>query len=163
MGDLTASSPNELVAIDCAGPLSRTAQGHTHVVLMIDHFSKFIEVCAVTQPTGVIITDCLLQYWILRYGPPNRLLSDNGSEFRNADIKEKLCKTYGIDKLYITPLHPQGNGVVERMMRPMKTTLTVFMSTESSRDWDLEIPSFVYAYNTTIHATTGEVPKTKLY
>jgi len=158
LGDLTASSPNELVAIDCAGPLRVTSQGNTHVVVMVDHFLKFIEVCAVTQPTGAIILECLLQRWILRYGPPTRLLSDNGSEFQNSDVKDKLCKTFGIDKIYITPLHPQGNGVVERMMRPMKTALTVFMTTESSRNWDETLASFAYAYNTTMHATTGEVP-----
>jgi len=158
MGNLTASSPNELVAVDCTGPLSRTEQGHTHIVVIIDHFSKFVEVCAVTQPTGEIIMDCLLQYWILRYGPPVRLLSDNGPEFQNMDVKEKLCKTYGIDKIFITPLHPQGNGVVERIMRPLKTALTVFMTTESSREWELALRTFAYAYNTTVHAATGEVP-----
>ena len=119
--------------------------------------------CATPQPTGEIIATCLLQRWILRYGPPQRLLSDNGSEFQNCDVKAKLCSTYGVDKVFITPLHPQGNGVVERMMRPMKTALTVFMTHESTREWDLTLSAFAYAYNTTMHATTGEIPTTKLY
>ena len=136
MGSLIASSPNDLVAIDCAGPLRRTSKGHTHVIVMIDHFSKFVEVIPSVQPTGALIMQSLLQLWILRYGPPSRLLSDNGPEFQNVDVREKLCETFGINKVYITPLHPQGNGVVERMMRPVKTALTVFMSVQSSREWD---------------------------
>ena len=158
MEHVIASSPNELVAIDCAGPLRRTSRGHTHVSVMIDHFSNFVEVIPSIQPTGALIMQSLLQLWILRYGPPNRLLSDNGPEFQNVDVREKLCDTYGINKVFITPLHPQGNGVVERMMRPVKTALTVFMSVQSSREWDEALPTFAYAYNTTMHATTGEVP-----
>jgi hypothetical protein len=158
MGSLITSAPNELVAIDCAGPLTRTSQGHTHIIVIIDHFSKFIEVAPTAQPTGAIIVDTLLHLWILRYGPPNRILSDNGPEFRNIDVQQKLCETFGIAKIYTTPLHPQGNGIVERMMRPLKTALAVFMSVEFSREWDKALPTFAYAYNTTLHATTGEVP-----
>jgi hypothetical protein len=40
----------------------------------------------------------------------------------------------------------------------MKTALTVFMTHESTREWDLTLSAFAYAYNTTMHATTGEIP-----
>ena len=90
LGSLTTSTPNEVVAIDCAGPLQPTKQGFTHVIVMIDHFSKFIEVTATTQPTGAIIAECLLQQWIRRYGPPNWILSDNGPELQNWEVRDKL-------------------------------------------------------------------------
>ena len=100
LGSLLTFAPNELVAIDCAGPLIRTSQGHTHVLVIIDHFSKFVEVAPITQPTGTIIVDRLLHLWILRYGPPNRFLSDNGPAFQNTDVKQTLCETFGITKVY---------------------------------------------------------------
>jgi transposase InsO family protein len=46
------------------------------------------------------------------------ILSDNGTEFRNASFNE-FCLEYGIDQQFSTPRVPQQNGVIERKNRTL--------------------------------------------
>lgn len=42
-------------------------------------------------------------------GCPSYLLSDCGTQFKDAQFKER-CRNLGIRKIYASPYHPQGNG-----------------------------------------------------
>ena len=97
------------------------------------------------------------EVWILPYGPMATLLTDNGSEFHNQQLLQGLCTTLGITKHFITAQHPQGDGVVERFMRTIKNLLTV-QSGDPMINWDSHLQSLVYAYNTSLHSATGEIP-----
>ena len=156
-GHLESAWPNDLVVVDCAGPLPETSQGNKYLVLIQDHFTKFAEVACVPAITARMISQVLLNRWIWRYGPMRRLLSDNGPEFDNELLVKGLCDMCGVQKIFTTPYHPQSNGMAERLVRTVKTLLTARMETTPG-EWDERVATIVFAYNNTIHSDTGEVP-----
>ena len=156
-GALRSVAPNDLVAIDCTGPLPRTKQGFTHIIVVIDHFTRYVELAPIPQPTAAVVVDAIYRLWIKRYGAPLRLLSDNGREFDNDLLNKGLCAIMGVKKLWITPHHPQGDAVVERFMRTMKVALTMYTNRHKN-DWDDHLDTIGYAYNTTMNDSIGELP-----
>ena len=47
------------------------------------------------------------------FGPSRKILSDNGTEFKN-DLFDRVAKELGIEhKVYSPPYHPQSNGRIE--------------------------------------------------
>ena len=149
--------PNDLVAIDCAGPLPASAHGNRYMVLMQDCFTKYIEVVCVPQLNAAIIAHAIFYEWIRRYGPMRRLLSDNGPEFQNELVIQGLCDLCGVSKVFTTAYHPQSNGTVERLVRTVKQLLVAQMDSLPG-SWDDRVPLISFAYNHTLHGETGEVP-----
>lgn len=158
LGQLQASIPNYLVAMDCAGPLRMATSGHTHILVITDHFTKFVELIPLGQPSAVGIVDAFVHTWALRYGPPQYLVTDNGPEFSNELLVEQMCRAFQITKVFSTAYHPEGNGMVERFMRTIKQMLLSFIE-KSPEDWAKYLPVLAYAYNTSLHDATGEVPQ----
>lgn len=98
---------------------------------------------------------CLWDNFIVHYGFPERLHSDQGRDFESRTIKE-LCEIGGIQKVRTTPYHPRGN-LVERFNR----TLLQMLGTLNDKDkthWRDSVKPFVHAYNCTKHETTEFSP-----
>ena len=51
-------------------------------------------------------------YIICRYGVPSSIITNNGGQFNNKDLKE-LCKKFKIMQHWSSIYYPQGNGQVE--------------------------------------------------
>ena len=73
-----------------------------------------------------------------RFGLPGELHSDQGREFESRVFKQ-CCELLGVKKTRTTPLHPQGDGMVERFNRTLVDELAKFCS-EDQQDWDLWLP-----------------------
>jgi len=84
------------------------------------------------------------------------LLSDNGTEFANVTLKT-ICVILATKKVFISPLHPQSNGQVERMMQTIKQLITSQI-TLYPLAWDAYLPRVQYIFNTSLHKTTAEIP-----
>ena len=63
----------------------------------------------------------------------------------------------GIKKSRTTAYHPQGDGQVERQNRTLQEIIANFVSANQS-DWDQWVDQAVFAYNTSVHASTGFSP-----
>ena len=85
----------------------------------------------------------------------NYLLTDNGKEFDNGDIRG-LCDKYGIKFVTTRPYHPQSNPT-ERSNRTIKGMIRIFVGIHH-RDWDKHLPAFRSAMNTATQSTTKVSP-----
>ena len=128
------------------------------LLVIIDHFTKFAEAipCAHDEGDAQTTAKLILNKWFARHGTPNRMQSDNATNF-TAEIAQELMKASQVTKVTSTPAHPRGNGLVELQNRTLLTLLRVYTS-RRMLDWDEHIDGVLGAYNSTRHATTGFSP-----
>jgi transposase InsO family protein len=98
--------------LDIVGPLRKTPGGYTHLLVVVDKFSKWIEACPITnlraEQAVSFFTDIIHQF-----GVPNSIITDNGSQFPGRKFLE-FCDDHHICVDWVAVAHPQTNGQVER-------------------------------------------------
>ena len=153
---LPTGSPGEVIAMDFFGPLPITNRKNRFILVIIDHFTRWVLVEPLRDAKAYSVTKTIIDRWIPTHGLPRIILSDNGPHFRSKTTTQ-LCEKLGIRNIFSTPYHPQGNGIVEAFMRPLKKILSVQVS-QVGNHWDLCCSAAGYAYNSTPHSTTGRSP-----
>jgi transposase InsO family protein len=88
--------------------LRKAPRGYTHLLVAIDKFSKSVEVRPITnlkvEQVVTFFTDI-----VYRFGVPNSIITDNGSQFTSRKFLE-LCDKYHIRVDWAVVAHPQTNG-----------------------------------------------------
>ena len=88
---------------------------HQHYLLIVDAYSKWIDIFHMGQTTTTKSTiKCLLRF-MSSHGIPTMLVLDNGPQFTASEFA-KFCQSNGIDKK-IPPYHPASNGQVEHIVQ----------------------------------------------
>ena len=110
----TASTylPWERWNIDLIGPLPVDVYGNTYIVVIIDCFSRFIMLYAVTDKKAESIAECLIHCMGI-FGAPYNLFSDNGGEFVN-EVIEALLSLVDIGQQLTIAYSHEENTIVER-------------------------------------------------
>ena len=152
----SSSSPFDFIATDIAGPLPTTSRGNSYIVVFVDLFTKWAEAFPIAHADASTVATLLVNNVALRFGPPSRLLSDQGSTYTGT-LARKVAELLKIKQIFTSAYHPQTNGQAERFNKTIKQMLLKFVDTNQS-DWDLFLASIVFAYNTMPHATTGVSP-----
>uniref|UniRef100_A0A3B3R4V1 Gypsy retrotransposon integrase-like protein 1 n=1 Tax=Paramormyrops kingsleyae TaxID=1676925 RepID=A0A3B3R4V1_9TELE len=146
--------PLELVCMDFLS-LEPDRSNTKDVLVITDHFTKYAVALPTPNQRARTVAKCLWEHFIVHYGFPERLHSDQGPDFESKTIKE-LCDITGIKKVRTTPYHPRGNPV-ERFNR----TLLQMLGTLSQPDklhWKDFVKPLVHAYNCTKNDVTGFSP-----
>ena len=146
----------ERIAVDIAGPFPKTSNGFMYILVISDYFTKFTEIFPLKNMEAETVTETMFRGWIKRYGCPQEIHSDQGSQFES-QIFQEMCKLLQINKTRTTAYHPQSDGMIERMNRTVKDILSKYISVNQT-DWDKFVDSVVFAYNSTVHDTTGITP-----
>ncbi|KAL6465795.1 hypothetical protein MHYP_G00259280 [Metynnis hypsauchen] len=154
-GTLQALEPNEILAIDFT-VLEPATDGRENVLVMTDIFTKYTQAVPTKDQRASTVAQALVQNWFHRFGPPDRIHSDQGRNFESALIQQ-LCKLYGVQKSRSTPHHPQGNGQCERFNRTLHDLLRT-LPVGQKKHWPRHLPQLTSAYNITPHQTTGRTP-----
>lgn len=101
---------------DYAGPIN----GNNFLIL-IDAYSKWPEVLHMPTTTASATITALRQVFS-RFGYPDTLVTDNGTQF-TAAVFEDFCNKNGITHTRSPPYHPQSNGLAERFVDTFKRAL----------------------------------------
>lgn len=152
---IEAKHPFDLVAVDII-QFPRTSQGNVACLVVVDHYSKWLNVVPIRNKTASTVTS-VLQHRVFPVLPriPDRLLTDNGPEFSCA-LFDQMTDSLNIKHVLTTPYHPSSNGCVERMNRTVAELLRNM--SESPTSWDKEVGKAVMIYNNTRHASLGMSP-----
>jgi transposase InsO family protein len=157
---ITSSMPWELVGIDLLTSLPTTTTGHQHILVLTDHFSKFVQLYALPNMEAKTIADKLLALSLL-FGPPARLISDRGTQFLS-HLVTAFRAIFQIQHSPTTAYHQQANGQTERFNATVTKMLTHFVNDDHT-DWDLYLDAVASAYNASKHASTGVSPYKTLF
>ena len=152
----SSPEPFHTVGIDIFGPLPRTTIGNRYVVVIVDRFSRWLELAAVPDITAETMAEVLVDRIVLRHGCPRRLLSDRGSQFTSQLFKEVSARL-GIKKIFTSAYHPQTNGQVERMNRYIAAALSAYVN-ENQTDWDEYLETIAFSYRTSVVDAIGNTP-----
>ena len=89
-------------------------------------------------------------------------ICDNGTNFVSA-LNKELYNNLGITMRTSTPLHPEGNSLVERFNQSLKNMIKVIIASDKPRDWDLQLKYMLWAYREIPNDTTGISPFQMVY
>lgn len=135
------TKPGELMSVDVCGPFDESFQKKKYLVLFKDNYTKFRYGFLVREKSEVKdVLVKVIQYTKTLDYKIQELLSDNGGEFDNREVKEILSKE-GIVQRLTAPYTPQQNGNTERELR----TVVEMARTLKFSQKDVEFPAAMWA------------------
>ncbi|MGL4850984.1 MAG: reverse transcriptase domain-containing protein [Clostridium sp.] len=149
---IQSDRPNELWEIDLIGRIADSSGGNCFIFIAVDHYSKWVETKVINYKTGTAIVDAIQEKILDKHGIPARILTDNGLEFCNKEVKA-LADRNGISWGYSSPEHHQTVGAVERANQSLMNILkkvTEFGETSWKRQLDNATRCLNYAFNRSI-------------
>ena len=153
---MRAGFPNEIVAMDLVGPLPTSRHGNRYLLVCSDYFSRWPEAYPLPTMTAAAVADVFFRNWICRFGAPEQLHTDQGTQFES-ELFSELCRLMNIRKTRTTAYHPQGDGLVERLNRTIVSTLRVYVA-DLPTFWDQYVSTVLLAYRTAKHSSTQFTP-----
>lgn len=150
MTSVHSTSPWQIVACDVMGPFPRSPRGNQFLLVITDHFSKWVELFPLRKLTSQKVWECLLEVFT-RFGFPSQLITDNATYFTSKVFRDS-CHALGIRHTRTSAYHPQAN-ITERVNRNLKSMLIAH--TGRHKDWDNKLSEMGFATRTTINRSTG--------
>ena len=131
------------------------------LLILVDVFSKWIEVEVMTTTTASRVIEVLRQWWA-RFGIPQELVSDNGPQFIAAEFEEFLRRN-GVKHTLSPPYSPRTNGSAERSVQVVKSILKKQLVDEANqskvrRTFQQKLDDFLITYRSTPSTVTGVTP-----
>ncbi len=149
MKTFNVGAPMERIALDVMGPLPLSDRGNKYILVIGDHFTKWIEAFSMPNQEASTVADILAEEFICRYGVPRIIHSDQGRNFES-NLFSELCKIFDVDKQRSSALHAQTNGMIERQNKVIQNMLSMFVAS-NQKDWDIHLPYMMMAYRSAIH------------
>lgn len=153
--NIETCQPLELLCLDFL-TLETSKGGYENVLVITDHFTRYAQAIPTKNQTAKTTADVLFNNFIIHYGIPKKIHTDQGANFESNLIKE-LCEITGVMKSRTTPYHPMGNGLCERFNRTLIKMLGT-LHPEQKKDWKKHIGPIVHCYNCMKQSSTGQTP-----
>ena len=125
----------------------------------VDVFAHYVALNPVPNYNAYYAYTTLYEHWIAKFGLPEFLVTDNGTEFINNEIIT-LCHLYSIKHKPRTSHVPWTNGLVEGMNRSLQEYLRCIINGNDTRytEWSADVKLFPLSYNSQITTTLGMSP-----
>ncbi|RYA67656.1 DDE-type integrase/transposase/recombinase, partial [Enterobacter cloacae complex sp. 2DZ2F20B] len=120
----TAYSAFQKIFLDIVGPLEQDVQNNRYILTIQCELSKFVEAYPIPNKEAVTVAESFVQNFILRYGIPQEIVTDQGTEFLSSTFKE-ACKVLGIKQLNSTVYHHETLGALENSHKHLGAYLRI--------------------------------------
>ena len=77
----------------------------TNILVITDHFTKYAQAYITPKQTAIVVARTLWENFLVHYGWPEKILTDQGKSFENNSFQE-LCNLAQVKKLHTSPYHP---------------------------------------------------------
>ncbi|GAU32517.1 hypothetical protein TSUD_317240 [Trifolium subterraneum] len=166
-GDMHLAPPHELKSLsspwpfawwgmDILGPFTRGNLQCRYLIVGMDYFTKWVEAEPLPEITSFRILRFFKRDILCRFGIPQAVVTDNGTQFTDKTFRGFLAKIN--TKHHFTSVeHPQTNVQAEAANRVILRGLRRRLG-DAKKQWVEELPHVLWAYRTTPHSTTGETP-----
>ena len=128
-------------------------------MVIVDAFTHYVALNPVAHCNAYYAYTTLYEHWIAKFGLPETLVTDNGTEFNNNEIIT-LCHLYNIKHKPRTSHALWTNGIVEGMNRSLQEYLRCIINGNDTRhiEWSADVKLFPLSYNSQMTKTLGMSP-----
>jgi hypothetical protein len=95
----------ERIHLDILGPFNTSENGNNFVLMMVDRFTKWVEMAALPNQTAQLVAEKFIVHFIVTFGCPLEIHTDQGRNF-DSDLFRALCEALAIAQSMTTPYHP---------------------------------------------------------
>ena len=125
----------------------------TNIMVITNHFTRYAQAYVTPKQTAVVVPHALWENFLVYYGWPEKILTDQGKSFENSLFRE-LCSLAKVKKLCTGPYHPETNGQCGHFNATLISMLGMLPS-HAKKNWQEWITTLTHAYNCTISPVTG--------
>jgi len=141
--------------LDLLGPYPRSTSGHTGIIVVLDHKSKFTFLEPIRRFTAAPIVEFLEKRIFHTFGVPEMITTDNGVQFR-ANLFKNLLEKYGVTHRFTAAYSPQSNAS-ERVNRVILAAIRSYVH-PSQKDWDANLSAINFALRSSRHVSVSCSP-----
>lgn len=123
----------ERVHLDILGPFVESLRGNKYILVMVDQFSKWVELAAIPDQTAEVIATQFLSRFVSTFGCPLEVHTDQGKNF-DSNLFKTLCELLQIYR-------PCSNGQVERYNKFILAFVRCF-SQGRNNGWDEQLSMY---------------------
>ena len=141
-----ATFPIQFISMDLIGEFHPpTSKGKRYALTVICMLTGYVFCIPLKTKTAEEVLQAYIDHVCSKFGGSIKILSDNGTEFKNK-IFEQVAKELGVVyKLYTPPYHPASNGRIEGFHAFLKACISKHISPQL--EWDDLVPLACAAYN----------------
>jgi hypothetical protein len=158
------SWPFAMWGLDAVGPFRTAPGGYKHILVVVDKFTKWIEVRPVAKVTSEEAVKFIRDIKH-RFGVPNRIITDLSKAFTGSVFWD-FCQDNLIDVYYSSVSDPRCNGQVERandmVLQALKDRIYDDASNYATR-WLVELPHVIWGLRTQVSSAIGFLPLFLVY
>ena len=138
-------APMEFISMDLIGDFTPSSKGNKYALTVICMLTGYTFCIPIPSKKASDIITAYIDNVYSKFRGSKKILSDNGTEFKN-QLFEKIAKELGVEfKCYTAPYHPQSNGRIEGFHHFLKSCMTKHIST--TMEWDQVVHLATAAYN----------------
>lgn len=156
MGCIMADEPLSRILVDLYGPLPSGWNNVRYIFVVLDNFTRFVRLYPIKRATAVIVTNRMVENYILTYGTPKCIVSDHGAQFSSKMWQDRISEL-GIIPTMTSIYHPQSNPA-ERVMRELGRMFRTYCS-DNHTQWPRYLTYIEWVLNNTVHEATGYTPQ----
>ena len=121
-----------------------TSKKHRYALTVICILTGYVFCVPLKSKTAEEVIQAYIDHVYAKFGGSLKILSDNGTEFKNK-LFEQIAKGPGVEyKLYTPPYHPASNGRIEGFHAFLKACIAKHVAPQL--EWDALIPLACAAY-----------------
>ena len=141
-----ATFPMQFISMDLIGEFHPpTTKGKRYALAVICMLTGYVFCIPLKTKTTEEVLQAYIDNVYSKFGGPMKILSENGTEFKNK-IFEQVAKELGVVyKPYTPPYHPASNGRIEGFHAFLKACISKHIAPQL--EWDDLVPLACAAYN----------------
>ena len=141
-----ATFPMQFISMDLIGEFHPpTSRKHRYALTVICMLTGYVFYVPLQTKTAEEVIQAYIDQVYSRFGGSLKILSNNGTEFKNK-LFEQVAKELGVEhKLYTPPYHSASNGQIEGFHAFLKACIAKHVAPQL--EWDVLVPLACAAYN----------------
>lgn len=153
--------PQHTWHIDHIGPFTKSSRKNAYVVVMVDAFTKYVNLKAVKDTSAKFVVRAIDEV-IIHFGSPVRIITDRGTAF-TSNYFQKYCSNLNIKHILNATATPRANGQVERVNEMFLNSLRTKVNGENEQNWESNIREIQWTINSTASSVTNKTPQEMLF